>query len=167
MSHGNYIISDTHFNHKNVIKYCNRPFESVEEMNRKLINNWNSTVKKTDTIYHLGDFAFGNKEYIIELLSKLNGKKILIMGNHCRRIKKNPSWWIDVGFDVVYQYPVIYNDNFILSHEPVDEIGRFINIHGHLHDKSIDGNYHNVCVENANYKPINLDKLISRLGKEV
>lgn len=166
MSHANYIISDTHFNHTNIIKYSNRPFESVSEMNKTLITNWNKTVKKTDTIYILGDFAFGNKEYIKSIISKLNGKKILVMGNHDRKIKKNPVWWINIGFDVVHNYPIIYRDKYILSHEPIENIGRFINIHGHIHEKQIDiGKYVNVCVEHWDYKPINLDKLISTIEK--
>lgn len=166
MSHANYIISDTHFNHHNVIKYSNRPFESVEQMNQTLITNWNNTVKKTDTIYILGDFVFGNKESISKTLSQLNGKKILIMGNHDRRIKKNPIWWLNLGFDVVHNYPIVYRDKYILSHEPIEDTGRFINIHGHIHDEQIDiGKYINVSVEHWNYTPINLDKIIATCEK--
>ena len=52
-----FFTSDTHFNHKAIISYCSRPFESVEEMNDRLIDNWNQVVKPNDTVYHLGDFA--------------------------------------------------------------------------------------------------------------
>ena len=52
-----YFISDTHFNHNNIIKYCNRPFKSINEMNQTIINNWNKTVKADDEIYHLGDLV--------------------------------------------------------------------------------------------------------------
>ena len=67
-----YLISDTHFGHKNIISYCNRPFSSVEEMDKTLIKNWNSVVKKEDTVYHLGDFAFGNKEFTQKIIKQLN-----------------------------------------------------------------------------------------------
>ena len=77
-----YFISDTHFNHKNIIKYCNRPYKSVEEMNKVLIENWNRVVKDADVIYHLGDFALYDEE---ELFNKLNGNIILIRGNHDRK----------------------------------------------------------------------------------
>ena len=78
-----FITSDTHFSHKNIIKYCNRPFSSVEEMNSVLTDNWNSIVSKDDLVIHLGDFSFGRTiESIKNHLDKLNGNKILILGNH-------------------------------------------------------------------------------------
>ena len=82
-----YVTSDTHFNHKNIIKYCNRPFNDVYEMNETLINNWNSVVTPEDIIYHLGDFGFGTKEELQEIFDRLNGYKYLIMGNHDRKSK--------------------------------------------------------------------------------
>ena len=71
-----YFISDTHFNHKNIIKYCSRPFKDVEEMNKVLIENWNNTVTDFDTIFHLGDVALTNESEMKEIISKLKGKKI-------------------------------------------------------------------------------------------
>ena len=59
-----YFIADTHFNHKNILEYCNRPFADVEEMNKILVNNWNDTVKHDDVVYMLGDFCMGNKQEI-------------------------------------------------------------------------------------------------------
>ena len=82
-----YFISDTHFYHKKIIKYVNRPFKDVEEMNNTLINNWNKRVKHKDEVYILGDFSFGNKEQTLDLLNKLNGRKYLIKGNHDRVVK--------------------------------------------------------------------------------
>ena len=55
-----YFIADTHFNHANIIKYCNRTFKNTHEMNEYIIQKWNSVVKKDDTVYHLGDVGFGS-----------------------------------------------------------------------------------------------------------
>lgn len=77
-----YFTADTHFGHKKVIEYCNRPFSSVEEMNETLIANWNSRVGKNDVIYHLGDFAFLSPSGMRSIFDRLNGEKHLILGNH-------------------------------------------------------------------------------------
>ena len=77
-----FFTSDTHFGHSNIITWCNRPFKDVSEMDEALIKNWNSTVGPDDVVYHLGDFAFGGSGFWKQILSRLNGKKYLIMGNH-------------------------------------------------------------------------------------
>ena len=79
-----YYISDLHFDHTNVIKFDNRPFKDIEEMNNTIINNWNNVVKGGDIVYVLGDFCFGNTERTNEIFNKLNDKIILIRGNHDR-----------------------------------------------------------------------------------
>lgn len=77
-----FLIGDTHFMHRNIIKYCNRPFKDVEEMTETLIKNWNSVVGKNDIVYVVGDFALCGKAKIIEIGNQLNGRKRLILGNH-------------------------------------------------------------------------------------
>ena len=76
-----YFTSDLHLGHKNIIKYCDRPFNSVEHMNDTLISNWNSVVTKDDIVYVIGDFSMGIPA-VEEFTPKLNGRKILISGNH-------------------------------------------------------------------------------------
>jgi calcineurin-like phosphoesterase family protein len=76
-----YFTSDTHFGHRNIIKYCDRPFSSVEEMDETLIQNWNSVVGPRDTIYHLGDFAMGREDPKV-YFNRLNGNKFLLAGSH-------------------------------------------------------------------------------------
>jgi len=88
-----FFTADTHFCHKNVISYCNRPFTSVEEMNERLISNWNEVVSNKDIIYHLGDFIFSSRKRVLEIASRLNGNIIFIIGshdnpNHLRQITK-------------------------------------------------------------------------------
>lgn len=79
----NYYIADTHFGHQNIIRFDNRPFSSVAEMEKILVSNWNNRVTDADTVYILGDFCWGgsNSEWI-RLLDILNGSKVLIRGNH-------------------------------------------------------------------------------------
>ena len=78
-----FFTSDHHFGHANILKFCNRPFENVEEMNEVLIQRWNEKVKPEDEVYHLGDFALtSNRELILDIMDRLNGTIYLIIGNH-------------------------------------------------------------------------------------
>lgn len=77
-----FFTSDTHFGHENIIKFCKRPYQSVEEMNEALIENWNKVIGKNDTVFHLGDFALGGSTVWNNTLDRLNGKIYLIFGNH-------------------------------------------------------------------------------------
>jgi len=78
----NYYISDLHICHANAIKYDNRPFADINEMNNAIINNWNSRVKTDDTVYILGDFIWGKEENWPFFVGPLAGNKVLIRGNH-------------------------------------------------------------------------------------
>lgn len=77
-----FFTADTHLGHANIIKYCNRPFRSVEEMDEAIIQNWNKVVRRNDIIFHLGDFCFGNYERLLYYLRRLNGLIYLISGDH-------------------------------------------------------------------------------------
>ena len=90
-----YFIADTHFNHANIIKYCNRPFKNTYEMNEYIIKKWNSVVKEADTVYHLGDVGFGSLQEVKSLVERLNGRKILLRGNHDFKIGVNT--WKEIG----------------------------------------------------------------------
>ncbi len=114
----NYFISDLHFGHANVIKFDNRPFKDVEEMNEKLIRNWNETVTKKDVIYILGDFIWGTNKQWLEIVPRLKGRKILIRGNH--DLKKMPAQLKNM-FEAVYNYKEIKEDGYriCMSHYPM------------------------------------------------
>lgn len=77
-----FFTSDTHFGHANIIRYCNRPFKDVTEMNETIISNWNNKVKANDIVYHLGDFCFGSSHDAVNIINRLNGSIHLIKGNH-------------------------------------------------------------------------------------
>jgi calcineurin-like phosphoesterase family protein len=94
-----FFTSDTHFWHTNIVEHSHRPFSSIEEMNEKLIENWNSVVTKKDNVYHLGDFSYGNKTKGLELTERLNGHIHLIRGNHDKvawQIRHKFIWFKDV-----------------------------------------------------------------------
>ena len=81
-----FFTSDSHYGHANIIKYCNRPFASVEEMDNTLIHNWNAVVRPEDTVYHLGDFAVGGGP-AAPYLRRLNGTIYFCLGNHDKRLR--------------------------------------------------------------------------------
>ena len=161
-----FITSDHHFGHANVIAYENRPFNSVEEMDRLMIQRWNETVKKDDLVLHLGDFSFYNKEKTKEIVSKLNGTIELIVGNHDRG--RSTTWLKEVGFDIVHRFPIMRSHRFWLSHEPMPmhKDLPYINIHGHSHSYTYDDGLHiNICVEHTDYRPIRLDTITQKYPK--
>ncbi len=91
-----YFTGDTHFCHKNIIRYCNRPFTNMDEMNRFIINEWNKTVGEKDIIYHLGDFAWRNLKAAEEILKQLKGRKFLCIGYHDKKILKLAGYFEDI-----------------------------------------------------------------------
>ena len=159
-----FLTADTHFGHTNIIKYENRPFADANAMDALIIKNWNNVVSKNDKIIVAGDVSFHNKEKTSEIIQQLNGKKILVKGNHDKR---NTQWWMDVGFDEVSDYPIIYKEWFIIQHEPptyINDAMPFFWLYGHVHGtemyKTITKNTACVCVERWNYTPVELDKII-------
>jgi len=161
-----WFIADTHFHHYKIIEYCNRPFKDAKEMNYKLIQNWNKVVGSEDIVYMLGDFCLGDKDAISNMAFQLNGRKMLVCGNHDLL---KPTDYIELGFEWATRFPIIFANYMILSHEPVflEHNSCRINIHGHLHtgqhrqfkfdsDKNL---YYNVSVEQIDYTPISLNEI--------
>lgn len=173
-----FFTADNHFGHKNVIKFSNRPFANIETMDDAMIRNWNSKVPKDGIVYHLGDFSFYKQDYSKWILSQLNGRIILIKGNH----DKNPSY-----FKEYKDYEVLKvkdedsksfqgNSYIVLSHFPFAIWDRkhygSICLHGHSH-----GNYkiYNHEVDNKqrivdvgvdcwNYTPVSYQEIIDKLS---
>ena len=160
-----FFISDTHFGHDKIIEYCNRPFDNVSEMNQIMIENWNSVVGKNDLVFHLGDFAFRNKVDIKNICKQLNGRKILKRGNHDR---ESNEFYRNCGFENVYEYAIVYQNFYILSHANMylTADAPWANIHGHIHNNHkvtcmLDNKnlYYNVSVEVIDYTPISFQKI--------
>jgi len=104
-----WFTSDTHGGHENIIRYCGRPFRTVSGMNREMRERWNARVAPRDTIYHLGDFAFGSLGHAskeatwAKYVKKLRGRKILVRGNHDR----NADVMRAIGFDDVLENAIV------------------------------------------------------------
>ncbi len=162
-----FLVSDMHFDHKNIIKYCDRPFRSVYDMNSTLIRNWNGRVRKGDKVYYLGDMTL-NRD-IDPWLSKLNGEVRFIRGNHDTEKIKNA--------EVIEEGKLLlkYDDyEFLLTHDP-DRPPSWDGwiIHGDKHNNRPITYPHinrrnkmvNVCVEYTEYAPMNLDEIIAKIAE--
>lgn len=158
----NYYISDTHFNHTNIIKYANRPFTSADEMNRTMINNWNNVVSHDDTVFFLGDFGWGKTT---EFFHALKGKKILIRGNHDKKSEKLP-WESKHDY-----YELNYNkQTLVLFHYPINSWNKAFHgsyhFFGHVHGlpQKLGENAFDVGVECMNYTPRTFNEIIQNKG---
>jgi len=152
-----YLISDTHFNHKNIAKYCNRP----ENFNELIWENLGK-LKKGDLLIHLGDICFGKDLEVHERLAKYPFHKILIKGNHD---KKTNTWYLNHGWDSVHKDFMMYirKQVIIFTHAPVElESPITLNIHGHLHQsfEFVEPGHKLFSLEANNYNPINLKDFI-------
>ena len=171
-----FITSDTHFGHSNIIKYCKRPYKveggnrnpanipEVQRMNEDILQLFERLPADCD-IWHLGDFWFNGSHKVspedqlaTNLLIndavrriKMNGRRIfLVLGNHDNG-RPSVKYYLDRGFDRVYDSPVILEDKWILSHEPVwiEPGSHFVNLYGHTHDLVIPEDY--FCFDQENY----------------
>ena len=154
-----FTISDHHFFHENIIKYCNRPFLNRYCMNYFMIKMWNSVVSKDDIVIHNGDFCLGKNYELMEITKELNGKIILIRGNHDRFSTKQ---YKDSGIFEIYKDDFIVDD-ICFIHRPIGDNQKFkYVIHGHIHANSHECttlNHYNVSVEMINYTPIKLEDI--------
>ena len=157
----NYCISDTHFDHANIIKLCNRPFANVDEMNEEMVRRWNSVVTPADTVYHLGDFAWKRNEY---WRSRLNGHIIWVPGNHDQNaptLDKNYHEIQDGKWKLVlFHYPIVSWNGFFKG---------VFHFYGHVHTEKLDympldwkARSFNVGVEALDYTPRTATEIIMK-----
>lgn len=161
-----YFTADPHYGHAGIIRHCNRPFANAQVMDKFLIQSYNEVVTDDDDCYILGDFSMStNPEYIAGILSKLNGRKHLILGNHD---KLKPFQYVDLGFLTVHtalvrESPIF--GRFILIHDPVSCcIDReALWLCGHVHDLFFSvKNTANVGVDIWQFKPVTLQQVVER-----
>lgn len=167
-----WFISDTHFCHANILTFmdgdnkCVRSgFTDVEDMNETMIQRWNDVVKPGDKVYHLGDVIMkSGKDDIQRILSRLNGSKRLLVGNHDDHALKNLMPY----FQKIGLWRIFKEEGFICSHIPLMcsqwRAGVIANVHGHIHQNLMpETSYINVCVEQTDYRPINMDEIRQRM----
>ena len=176
-----FFTADTHWGHRNIIRYCQRPYSDVEEMNEALITNWNNTVGKDDIVFHLGDFAMGGSAEWSRLLKRLNGKIYLILGNHdMKTIGKGFARFEQVAMQMLIN---VGGQWIYLNHYPFLCFGGAYKntwqLFGHVHtngaqtglDHSRLNNLfptqYDVGVDNNNYAPVSFEQVEKIIRKQI
>lgn len=178
-----FFTSDTHFGHANIIRFCNRPFASVEEMDEELIRRWNETVPPDGIVFHLGDFCHGGSSAWNNILYRLNGKIFLILGNHDF---KNVRQGYMSRFEYVTQQMVIHvgGQPIMLNHNPFLAYGGAYRdvwqLFGHVHSgpNSHTGLDHprlqylfplqyDVGVDNNDYRPVSFAEVKAKIEDQI
>ena len=161
-----FFTADLHFNHANIIKYCNRPFNNIEDMNQLLIKNWNSKITPRDTVYIVGDFAFSDHK---RFLDSLNGTKHLISGSH----DMIPRELVGNELQSIQKYKelIIRNKRVVLSHCPLRcwEYAQEGSIHlfGHVHGRVTTYNLSmDVGVDTNNYFPYSIEEIFQLMDNK-
>ena len=172
----NYLISDMHLGHYNIIKLGERPFNSLDEMHTVLIDNWNNTVNRDDTIFCLGD-SFWSPMAVEYLLPRLKGRIVFLRGNH----DANKTWKTmkeicpeHIYIDSPYFETYLHNYHITFCHYPMYSWNGSghkdsWHFHGHIHQKVLDTQHPqriNVSVEAINYTPVNIKEYLFRATNE-
>lgn len=175
MTNRTFFSSDHHFGHGNIIKYCNRPFRHTTEMDEAIIQAHNSVVSNSDICFFLGDISFRGLEHTLNLLYRMNGVKVLVLGNHDNVVRNNLEEMRKV-FEVINNYLEleVEKQKFVLSHYPMASwhgLGRgSIMLHGHCHGTwkdPQDRKILDVGVDCNNFTPISNRDIVSKLAKKV
>lgn len=173
-----FFTSDTHFGHANIIRFCNRPFKNVEEMDEVLIENWNQVVSEDDTVFHLGDFAFGGSNVWKSIIPRLNGHINLIIGNHDRKNLRQ-GYMSSFGMVVPQLQIEIEGNPIYLNHYPFLCYGGSYRgvwqLFGHVHSgpnaegldisrlKTLFPTQYDVGVDNNDYAPISYKEVKAKI----
>ena len=166
-----YYTSDPHFGHANIIRFCNRPFADVREMDEALIGRWNAKVGEGDDVYVVGDFAYRNAQAAATYLRHLRGRKHLVVGNHDRRWMRDAAA-VSLLEDTAELADIVdCGRRVVMCHYPLmtwPGSGSLM-VHGHIHDDTRGAYWPllagcdralNACVEVNGYEPCTLDELI-------
>jgi len=178
-----FFTSDTHFNHTNIISYCQRPFKNVEEMNERLIQNWNETIGPDDTVFHLGDFCLGGAAEWTKLLDRLNGRIYLIVGNH--DLKNLRQGFMGRFEHIAMQMRIeIGKKKIYLCHYPFlcfeggykDDVWQlFGHVHTRRSNSGIDAGrlqylyptQYDVGVDNNDFRPVSFERVRTKIREQI
>jgi len=138
-----YFIADTHFGHGNIIRLCERPFNSLEEMNETMVSNWNARVHRDDHVYIIGDLCWRDGyENALQIVKRLKGVKHLVVGNHDRDFLKYPEYREQFVEIAAMLYTNTDKGHIIMCHYPMAEWNGIFHgawhIHGHIHNRRSD-----------------------------
>lgn len=163
-----FFTADWHLNHSNIIKLCNRPYSSVDEMNQALIDNFNKVVSSKDTTYFIGDICFA-KEQFLSVIPKLNGIKYFAEGNHDKWWQSRSEFNLENVYFIPKEFALHSKKNnkllIILNHYPMRawdaaHYGAY-HLYGHVHNRLPNFGYSmDVGVDAQNYFPISLDEVV-------
>jgi calcineurin-like phosphoesterase family protein len=164
-----WVLSDHHFSHKNIIRFDERPFYSVDEMNAFMVQAHNDLVSPDDTVYFLGDFSF-NQKLAAEQIKSLNGKKVLVTGNHDDLRNKA---FVE-AFDEVHSYlkRKLFGHEVVMFHYPIAEWDKMhfgsVHLHGHVHGKDMDicGRIYDVWAGGNGYAPYDMEFLLTKVAEK-
>lgn len=163
-----FFTSDEHFGHSNVIAYSNRPFSSIEEMNRVLVQNHNSVVKPGDRVIHCGDFTLNKRNYARSIIEQLNGQHVFLTGSHDNWMKGwEPMKNITLGgyvFERKVQDTYVVACHYAMRVWPRSHYNSIM-LYGHSHG-TLAGlkNQMDVGVDVNNYTPISFEEVLRKLG---
>lgn len=162
-----WVWSDIHFGHKNIIKFCNRPYPNVGMMNQCLEGNYLNVVKPQDIVIWGGDIAFMKRHEVEEILTRLPGYKVMVVGNHDIHHRQLVRYMGFAEYHLCFTMP-IEDEGFdlLFTHYPLNEVPeKCFNVHGHIHQHLAGHRNINMCVEHTNYAPKNLKDIIAEAKK--
>lgn len=169
-----FFTSDTHFFHANILKYCARPFATVEDMNEQMIHAWNGTVLPDDEVFFLGDFGFGPPEPLTKIVLRLNGRKHLVAGNHDRKLSHAGF----VSVHKLHEFKIRQEGvraTVVMCHFPMtvwegSHHGTW-NLHGHSHNtlkptgRQLDVGVDSAAEKLGSYRPFSVADIASYMAK--
>lgn len=160
-----YFTADTHFGHKSILRLCERPFPSLQAMDEALVARWNERVGPEDLVYHLGDFCFKGSALATQVGARLNGRIVLVRGNHdTENTVALPRWEATAELlEITHE-----RTRLVLCHYPLlewpDAYKGAVHLHGHTHGRVPPNQKRaDVGVDLWDFRPVSLSEILERI----